>query len=84
MMQSFIALLMPPMVLMKKRRSTTGYVLTFCGGAVLYRSKTQSLTALSSTEAEFIAAVDAAKAVLYVRSILKQMGFKQKGPTKIC
>ena len=39
-----------------KQRSTTGYImLTYSGGAVVHRSKTQALTALSSTEAEFIA-----------------------------
>ena len=35
-------------------RSTTGYLFTYCGGAIIYRSKTQSVNALSSTEAEFI------------------------------
>ena len=46
---------------LSKRRSTTGYVFTHSGGAVVYRSKMQTLTALSSTEAKFIAAVTAAK-----------------------
>ena len=46
---------------LQKRRSTTGVVFTFMGGAVVYKSKTQSLTASSSTEAEFIAAHAAAK-----------------------
>ena len=45
---------------LRKQRSTTGLVFTFCGGAVVYKSKTQSLTAESSTEAEFIAAHTAA------------------------
>ena len=35
----------------RKMRSITGLIFTFCGGAVVYRSKTQSLTAGSSTEA---------------------------------
>ena len=48
-----------------KRRSTTGYALTHCGGAILYQSKAQSITALSSTEAELIAAVTAAKNIKY-------------------
>ena len=46
---------------LRKRRSTTGVVFTFMGGAIVYKSKTQSLTASSSTEAEFIAAHAAAK-----------------------
>ena len=44
-----------------KRHSTTGYAFTYSGGAIVYQSKTQSLTALSSTKAEFIAAVTAEK-----------------------
>ena len=30
--------------------STTGYVITLAGGAIVYRSKTQTVTALSSTK----------------------------------
>ena len=33
----------------RKRRSITGFVFTYCGGAIVYRSKTQSVTAISST-----------------------------------
>ena len=42
------------------RRSTSSLAFTLCGVAIVYKSKTQSLTAVSSTEAEFIAAFDAA------------------------
>ena len=42
--------------LRNRRRSTTAIVFTFMGGAIIYKSKTQSLTAGSSTEAELIAA----------------------------
>ena len=35
-----------------KRRSTTGFVFTYCGGTIVYRSKAQSITTISSTEAE--------------------------------
>ena len=44
-----------------KRFSAIGLVYTFCGGAIVYKSKTQSLTVGSSTKAEFIAAHTAAK-----------------------
>ena len=67
----------------KKRRSTTGYALTYAGGAIVYRSKSQSITAQSSTEAEFIAAVTAAKTVRYIRSVLKELGLPQNRPTPI-
>ena len=54
-----------------------------CGGVVAYRSKTQSITATSSTEAEFIAAVTAAKIARYLRAILRELGFRQRAPTPI-
>ena len=50
---------------------------------IVYESKTQSLTATSSTEAEFIAACDAAKAVRHVRFILRELGFAENEPTKV-
>ena len=68
---------------LRKRRSTTGLVFTFCGGVVVYKSMTQSLTAGSSTEAEFIAAHTAAKIAKYLRMILKQLGYEQNKPTPI-
>ena len=67
----------------KKRRSTTGYAFTYSGGAIVYRSKAQSIVALSSTEAELIAAVTAAKTARYLRSILRELGFEQSDPTPI-
>ena len=66
-----------------RRRSTTGYAFVLCGAAVSYRTKTQSITATSSTEAEFLAAVLAAKRATYLRAILKELGFPQDGPTPI-
>ena len=62
---------------------TTGLVFTFCGGAIVYKSKTQSLTAGSSTKAKFIAAHIAAKIAKYLRMVLKQLGYEQKSPTPI-
>ena len=66
-----------------RRRSTTGIVFTYCGGAIIYQSKTQTLTAGSSTEAEFIAAVPAAKLTCYLRCVLKQLGEEQTAPTNM-
>ena len=54
-----------------------------CGGAISYRCKTQSITATSSTEAEFLAAVMAAKHAKYLRAILQELGFPQTAPTPI-
>lgn len=68
---------------LRNRRSTTGYVFVYGGGAVSYRCKTQSITATSSTEAEFLAAVSAAKQAKYLRAILTDLGFSPPGPTPI-
>ena len=67
----------------RKRRSTTGFVFTYCGGAIVYQSKTQSSTAISFTEAEFLAAVLCAKIALYLRSILEELRFSCTEATKI-
>ena len=68
---------------LRNRRSTTGYAFTLCGGVISYRTKTQSITATSSTEAEFLAAVLAAKHARYLRAILSELGFPQDSPTPI-
>jgi hypothetical protein len=51
---------------LRNRRSTTGYGICLAGGGVAYRCKTQSVTATSSTEADFIAAVSTSKTILYL------------------
>jgi hypothetical protein len=54
------------------------------GGVTAYRCKTQSNTATSSTEAEFVAAVSAFKVTKKydLRSVMVcQLGFEQKAPT---
>jgi hypothetical protein len=68
---------------LRTRRSVTGYVITLCGAAICYRSKLQSTVATSSTEAEFIAAVTAAKSIKYLRFVLADLGsdFVQEHPT---
>lgn len=63
------------------RRSITGLVFMFCGGPIAYKSKVQSTVSTSSTEAEFIAAVHAAKIAKYLRSILHELHYTQPGPT---
>jgi hypothetical protein len=68
---------------LRNRRSTTGYGFLLASGVVAYRCHTQTITATSSTEAEFLAAVEAAKVAKYLRSILHQLGYPQVGPTPI-
>ena len=50
------------------RKSTTGWIFMYNGGAISWRSHQQSITALSTSEAEYMALSDAAKEA---RSLLK-------------
>jgi hypothetical protein len=63
------------------RRSITGLAFMLCGGPIAYKSKVQSTVSTSSTEAEFVAAVQAAKIAKYLRSILLELDYAQPGPT---
>lgn len=67
----------------RTRRSVTGYAFTFAGGAVAYKSKLQPVVSLSSSEAEFYAAVQASKCALYLRMVLNELGFLKKGATTL-
>jgi len=66
---------------LRNRCSTMGYTFLLCSDAISYRCKTQSVTATSSTKAEFLAAVTAAKHARYVQAIMTDLGFPPSGPT---
>jgi hypothetical protein len=63
------------------RKSTTGYMFTMAGAAISWSSKRQQTIALSSTEAEYMAASSAAQEVMYLRALLLSLRHKQDGPT---
>ena len=65
------------------RKSVSGIILTIAGGCILYKTKYQDTLALSTTEAEFTAACDAGKAILYVRSILDEINTPQDTATTL-
>ena len=68
---------------LRKQRSMTGHVFTFMGSATACKSKTQTITASSSTKAEFVAAFTAAGAAQHPRFVLQELGFPQQGLTEI-
>ena len=57
-----------------KRMSTTGYIFTLFGGPVSWKSQLQSIAALSTTEAEYIVAIEAMKEALWLQGLVKQLG----------
>lgn len=65
------------------RKSTSGYLYLLCGGPVSWSSKKQSTIAVSSTEAEYLAATQATKEALWLRRLLSELGYEQTTPTII-
>jgi hypothetical protein len=62
-------------------RLLTGFIVKLAGGSIYYKSKFQPTSALSSTEAKFLAATKTGKAILYIRTILEEIGLPQIEPT---
>ena len=58
-----------------RRKSTSSYVFTIDGTAISWRVRLQTIVALSTTEEELIATVEAAKEALYLRRLLCDLGF---------
>ncbi|KAJ9537493.1 hypothetical protein OSB04_030226 [Centaurea solstitialis] len=68
---------------MTDRRSTTGYCFFLGDSLISWRSKKQSLTARSSTEAEYRALADTSQELIWLRWLLSDMGAPQKSPTPL-
>ena len=56
-------------------KSTGGYLVKLGTGAVSWSSKLQTMVALSTTEAEYIAAVEASKEIIWMRQFMGELGY---------
>ncbi|KAJ2985154.1 hypothetical protein NUW54_g536 [Trametes sanguinea] len=52
-------------------------------GAISWSSRLQSIVALSTTEAEFVAAVSAGQEVLWLRNLLTEFGFDVSAASRL-
>ena len=65
------------------RRSIGGFVFDIAGGSISWSSKKQPTVALSSVEAEYMAASNATKEAIWLRVLLNDLGYKQTTATTI-
>ncbi|KAJ8644822.1 hypothetical protein MRB53_006570 [Persea americana] len=65
------------------RRSISAHVFSLGSGVVAWSSKKQPITALSSTEAEYVAVAFAACQAVWIRGILSELQEQSKAPTII-
>jgi hypothetical protein len=66
-----------------ERKSTTGFVFFIGNTSFTWSSKKQSIVTLSSCEAEYVAANSAVCHLIWLRNMLKHLGFPQEDPTEI-
>jgi transposase InsO family protein len=68
---------------MDDRRSVTGWVFLVAGGAISWQSQRQKSVALSTVEAEYMAASNATKEAVWLRTLLNELGETQSNATTI-
>jgi hypothetical protein len=67
-----------------KRRSLTGFVFTLLGCAISWKATLQSTVALSTTEAEYMAAAEAVKEAIWLRGLVSDLGLQQDETIVFC
>jgi hypothetical protein len=63
------------------KKSISGYVYLASGGAITWKSKKQTIIALSSTEAEYVALSESGCEACWLRNLYGELGFPQTNPT---
>nr|GEY37770.1 retrovirus-related Pol polyprotein from transposon TNT 1-94 [Tanacetum cinerariifolium] len=63
---------------------TNGFVFTLCGRTVSWVSKLQSVVAMSTIKAEYVAAAQASKEAVWLKMLLEELGHEQEKITLFC
>lgn len=66
------------------RKSQSGFVFVLYGAAVSWKSSLQSVVALSTTEAEYMAMTEAVKEAMWLKGIMEEFGVEQKSVVIKC
>jgi len=69
---------------LQTRRSTSGFVFLYLGGPVSWASRRQACVALSTTEAEFVAAAEATKEAVWLQQLLSELGINHRSTLLHC
>ena len=64
-------------------RSTSGMVVKMGTGAISWASKLQSIVTLSTTEAEYVSAVQASQEILWLRNLFTEFGYTFSTPSTL-
>lgn len=54
-------------------KSTSGYIILYCGGPIAWCSRRQSVVATFSTEAKYIAATECTKEIMYLKTLIEEL-----------
>ena len=68
---------------MSNQNLVSGYVFLYAGGNISWMSKQQLTTATSLTHAEYIAAAEAVKELVWLRHLLSELWEPISGPTTL-
>ena len=59
------------------KKSISGFLMTFAGGALSWQSKLQKCAALFTTKTEYIAIIEGCKEALWMRKFLEELGLQK-------
>ena len=65
------------------KHSTTGFTFQYCKASISWGSRRQQSIALSSCEAEIVAASEACKEGIYLRRFFQELGLQDETPTSL-